>query len=258
MTRPVKLLPGLSGPYGIVYDGKDGMIVCEMTDDKLTTIDTKTQALKPFIGSVENSPRGVAFDDAGNVYVTSKHKLRKFTSSGELVASVGGDSAGSMGSEFTDPRGVTIHKGLVYVCDSLNNRIQIFDLNCKFVRSIGSPDRGKGRGEFDEPLDVKFDTAGNMYVAEWGSGRVQVLDRNGEYLREFGEKGRRPSGLHFAGDYIYVSDLAKSCITVYEIDSGKLVSVFGDKQFKKPYCITSSFNGFIYVCDSGNNRVHIY
>ena len=37
-----------------------------------------------------------------------------------------------------------------------------------FVRSIGS--NGKGRDEFNRPFDIKFDTAGNMYAAEWKNG----------------------------------------------------------------------------------------
>ena len=64
--------------------------------------------------------------------------------------------------EFNDPRGLTLRDNLVYVCDSDNNRIQVFDLDLNFVRSIGS--RGSGRGEFDRPFDVKFDTAGNSFV----------------------------------------------------------------------------------------------
>ena len=51
---------------------------------------------------------------------------------------------------------------MTYVGDRNNHRIQVFDLDLNFVRSIGS--RGKGRGELNAPYDVKFDTAGNMYV----------------------------------------------------------------------------------------------
>ena len=36
-----------------------------------------------------NYPRGVAIDDADNIYVSSWHKLQKFTSSGELIKCVG-------------------------------------------------------------------------------------------------------------------------------------------------------------------------
>ena len=69
-----------------------------------------------------------------------------------------------------------------------------------------------GRGEFDAPLDVKFDTAGNMYVhvAEWGNKRVQVMDISGHFIRSFGQEGEGkligPSALHIADKFVYVSD----------------------------------------------------
>ena len=65
------------------------------------------------------------------------------------------------------------------MCDSNNHRIQVFDLNLNFVRSIGS--YGEGGGEY-EPHDVKLDTAGNMYVADYYHSRVQVLDRSGHFM----------------------------------------------------------------------------
>ena len=80
------------------------------------------------------------------------------------------------------------------MCDSDNHRIQIFDLDLNFVQSIGSC--GKKRGEFNSSFDVKFDTAGDMYVSELGNGRVQVMDRSGQFKRKFGErKLKQPSGL---------------------------------------------------------------
>ena len=107
--------------------------------------------------------------------------------------------------EFNDPVGITLYDNQVYVCDSENNRIQVFDLDLNFVRSIGS--LGKGRGVFNKTQDVKFDTTGNMYVAECGNGRVQVLDTSGQLIIRalIGQKGEgklsRPSGLHIVDKY---------------------------------------------------------
>ena len=67
----------------------------------------------------------------------------------------------------------------MYVCDRNNHRIQVFDLDLNFIRSIGS--YGKGRGEFDAPYDVQFDANGYMYVVEFSNKRVQVLDRSGHF-----------------------------------------------------------------------------
>ena len=75
------------------------------------------------------------------------------------------------------------------------------DLN--FIQSIGSC--GKGRGEFNEPLDVKFDSAGNMYVADYKNERVQVMDVNGHFMRASSQerKGKlSPSALHVLNEYI--------------------------------------------------------
>ena len=164
---------------------------------------------------------------------------------------------GGKEGEFDDPRGLTLHDNLVYVCDGNNHRIQVFDLDLNFVRSIGS--RGSGRGEFDAPFDVKFDTAGNMYVAELGNERVQVMDSSGRFIREFGRgKLSFPSGLLIADKYVYVSDFSGHCIVVYET-SGQYVSSFGrpGREFY-PYCITSCVDGFIHVCDLHNDRVQIF
>ena len=147
------------------------------------------------------------------------------------------------------------------MCVRYNHRIQVFDLDLNFVRSIGS--RGSGRGEFDKPSDVKFDTAGNMYVAEWDNRRVQVMDSSGRFIREFGRgKLSRPSGLLIADKYVYVSDTSGHCIVVYET-SGQYVTSFGGRgenegEFDRPYCVTSCVDGFIHICYCWNDRVQIF
>ena len=163
--------------------------------------------------------------------------------------------------EFNDPRGLALHNSQIYVCDSYNHRIQVFDLDLNFIQSIGS--RGKGKGEFKAPFDVKFDTAGHMYVAEIDNCRVQVINKNGQFIRTLGEKGLcKPSGLHIVDKYVYVSDYRGDRIVVYET-SGQFVTSFGGRgpnkgKFWVPYGMTSCTDGFIYVCDYLNNRVQIF
>ena len=54
-------------------------------------------------------------------YVSSEHKLQKFTSTGELIKCVG--RKGGKEGEFDDPRGLALRDNLVYVCDHNNHRI---------------------------------------------------------------------------------------------------------------------------------------
>ena len=204
-------------------------------------------------------PAGIATDDADNIYVSSQHKLQKFTSRGELIKCTGQE--GKKKGEFCNPRGLTLYDKEVYVCDCKNYRIQIFDLNLNFVRSIES--FGRGRCEFNAPSDVKFDAAGNMYVAEWGNGRVQKMDRSGDSIQAFGEDNlKAPSCLHIADKYVYVSDWSGNLIVVYDT-SGNFITSFGkcgqnEGEFSNPYCITSCVDGYIHVCDKWNNRIQIF
>ena len=212
LGHPVRTVTGLVRPCGIAFNNREEMIVSERGADRLYILDTRGQKIRTFGPRGDMIfPAGIAKDDSGNIYVSSQHKLQKFTSTGELIKCVGRE--GGKEGEFDDPRGLTLRDNLVYVCDRDNHRIQVFDLDLNFVRSIGS--RGSGRGEFDAPYDVKFDTAGNMYVAEWGNGRVQVMDSSGRFIREFGQgKLSTPSGLLIADKYVYVSDVSGSCIVV--------------------------------------------
>ena len=265
LSLPVRVVTDLDHPYGIAYNSQEEMIISECLGHRVSVFIIRGQGkIRTFGSHGDRShemiyPAGIATDDADNIYVSSQHKLQKFTSRGELIKCTG--EKGKKEGEFDDPHGLTLYKYEVYVCDRNNHRIQIFDLELNFVQSIGS--RGEGRGELKAPHDVKFDTAGNMYVAECGNGRVQVMDRSGQFIREFGEGIlQRPSGLHIADKYVYVSDWSDHCIVVYKT-SGQFVTSYGrpgrnEGEFCYPYCITSCVDGYIHVCDWFNNRVQIF
>ena len=250
LGHPVRVMTDLDRPYGIAYNSQEEMIVSEFGGHRVSIFKIRGQGKIRTFGSHGDrshemiGPAGIATDDADNIYVSSEHKLQKFTSRGGLIKCTG--EKGKKVGEFDDPCGLTLYDNEVYVCDRNNHRIQIFDLDLNFVRSIGS--RGEGRGEFDEPHDVTFDTAGNMYVAELGNERVQVMDKGGQFIREFGEgKLKEPSGLYIADKYVYVSG---DCIVVYET-SGQFVTSFGRRgqnegEFHGPFCITSCVDGYIH------------
>ena len=267
LSHPLRVLTSTNIPYGIAFNSRGEMIVTEHADYQIAIFDIRGQRIRTF-GSHGDSPeqmiypRGIAIDDMDNIYVTSYHKLQKFTSSGELIRCVGQE--GSKEGEFNDPCGLALHNNQVYVCDRDNHRIQVFDLDLNFIQSIGS--RGKGRGEFATPLDVKFDRDGYIYVAEYDNKRVQVLDRSGYFIRVFGEEGKGklcgPTDLYIVDKYVYVSDWHGDCIVVYET-SGHFVTSFGgcgqkEGEFNYPRSITSCADGFIHVCDAGNSRLQIF
>ena len=261
----MRVVTGLNEPYGIAFNSHREMIISEYNGHRISIFDIRGQKIRIF-GSHGDSPeqmkypRDIAIDDADIMYVSSQHKLQKFTSSGELIKCVG--RMGSKEGEFHDPRGVTLYNNQVYVCDRNNHRIQVFDLDLNYIRSIGS--RGKGRGQFNLPFDIKFDSAGNMYIADFNNKRVQVMDTSGLFIRAFGQEGklRMSSAVHIIDKYVYVCDYGRDCLVVYAT-SGQFITSFGrpgdeEGEFSGPYCITSCADGFIYVCDCWNKRVQIF
>ena len=264
LGHPVRVLTGLKKPYSTAFNSCGEMIVSECGGHRISIFDIKGQRIRTFSSRGNRPermeyPRSIAIDDTDNIYVSSNHKLQKFTSSGELIKCVG--QWGNMEGEFVDPRGVTLNNNHVYVCDCDNHRIQVFDLDLTFIRSIRSC--GKGR---DSPFDIKFDSTGNMYIAEYWNNRVQVLDSSGHFIRVFGQEGEGrligPASVLIADQYVYVSDNMKHHIVVYT-SSGQFVTSFGgyglkEGQLSGPFSITSCTDGYIYVSDSLNNRVQIF
>ena len=94
-------------------------------------------------------------------------------------------SKGEMGPyEFYLPEDVKVgSNGDIYVLDSGNHRIQVFDKNGRFIRSIGR--FGQGPGEFNRPEALALDLEDNIYVADTRNGRIQIFDRKGRRLHSF-------------------------------------------------------------------------
>ena len=60
------------------------------------------------------------------------------------------------------------------VCDQDNHRIQVFELNGKFVGKIGT--KGSNLGEFVRPLSVALLSNNQIVVCEYGNHRIQILE----------------------------------------------------------------------------------
>ena len=206
-------------------------------------------------------PAGIALNKADNVYVTSQHKLQKFSTNGDILKCIGGMGRSEREGEFNDPRGLAIYDDQLYVCDRKNHRIQVFDLDLNYKRSIGT--LGDQNGELEEPIDVKFDNAGKMYIADFGNKRVQVMHTSGQFRQMIGQNREHkvglPAGIHVSGDKVYVSDYSDDRIVVYNTNGEYITSIgsrgSGVGELRCPYCITSN-DETLFVCDSGNNRVH--
>src|SRR5438477_7331918 len=120
-----------------------------------------------------NQPTDVAFDREGNIYVADgegNSRVLKFNKFGNPVGGWGMKGSGT--GQFDLPHSIAIDGDLVYVGDRENARIQIFDLNGRYLREwkLGHP-----FGLFIAPDHF-------IYMSDAIAGRLLKIARDGKVV----------------------------------------------------------------------------
>ena len=172
------------GPDGSLYviDHGNFRVVVYGPDGAYTnTIGNGEFFNPPAAGSAaadEPTAWGIGVGPDGSVYVadTWKHQVVQYAPDGRRVRSWGvygnpDDKTGEL-TNFYGPRDVAVGPdGNVYVTDTGNSRIVIFDADGKPLRAI--TDAGPDLGVFNEPTSLAFDPAtGEMFVADLWNRRI--------------------------------------------------------------------------------------
>lgn len=167
----------------------------------------------------------------------------------------------SFENPLAKPMAVAIVNRRMYVSDTNNQRIQVFDYDGNPLSIFGS--KGDKPGQFSFPYGIVGDSQGQIYVADLYNGNVSIFSPDGKFLKYLGAKGNfdRPAGLAFDAGKIYVTDVGKNSVSVYSMDGEKLLSFGkagkGPGELASPNCVTH-VNGKIYVTDTGNDRVEVF
>jgi sugar lactone lactonase YvrE len=91
--------------------------------------------------------------------------------------------------QFNNPTHIAVGvDGSVYISDTGNHRIQVFDATGHLVSAWGS--RGDGDGQFNTPLGVAVTTDGTVFVVDSGNHRVQRFSAEGAFLGKWGSLGK--------------------------------------------------------------------
>jgi len=89
--------------------------------------------------------------------------------------------------DFGAPQGVAVDSdGNVYVTDTLNDRVEIFDADGTFISTFGK--NGDGPGFFERPKGIAVDSDGHIWVADEVQDRLQVFNKEGQLLTYVGYK----------------------------------------------------------------------
>ncbi|HEV2863930.1 MAG TPA: PxKF domain-containing protein [Pyrinomonadaceae bacterium] len=201
------------------------------------------------------TPRGIAVDSFGNVYVPDQNtRVQKFDSSGNFLLQFGlpGDVPGG----FVTPNKVaTDSAGNVYVTDLFTSRISKFTSGGAFVATWGGGSGG-----------IAVDSSNNVYVTDPVFHRVQKFSSTGTLLLSWGSSGSGDGQLSGPMDVavdssgnVYVNDTGNSRIQKFS-PTGAFITKWGSAgsgagQFDSSQGVGVDSAGTVYVADTGNNRI---
>jgi phage tail-like protein len=231
--------------------------------------------------STPDGPAGLAIDSGGTIYFSDAddNRVRRVLGCDGSVLPVPcmGGARGVTG--FNSPRGLLIPRTRpsLFVVDSGNHRIQVFDLESFQLVEIwgqsnlsGPPQPGSAPGQFNTPWTLAGDSAGNVYVVDYGNKRVQKFSAAGQVIRSFCANVQASALLQQPGDiavleasgkvWVFVVDIATATIFIFDRDGNPILDSLGhprriqNSQMTKPMGIAVSATA-IYVGDNAANQV---
>jgi len=160
------------------------------------------------------------------------------------------------------PYGLAVHDGKVFVCDTVADAVEVFDLK-KNHASIFAP---KGEGMLRLPINITVDQDGTRYVADTGREQVLIYSADGTFLEAMGKKDEmRPTDVAVTTDRLYVTDLKNHAVKVFSKPEHKLLfSIPRDdktnsgKLFQPTNLAVDKSGNRLLVSDTGANCVQVY
>lgn len=231
-------------------------------------------------------PGGIGVDSQGNVYVadTWNHRVEKFDKDGKFLLAFGGfinlsdDAAASdpeVDAKFYGPRGIAVGPDdKIYVTDTGNKRVLIFDTTGKAVGQINSgvtPAKLAQNypydkpGELNEPIGIAVDKDSNVYVADTRNQRIQKFGPDGAPLLQWPVAAPNwavgaylePFLAVDAAGNVYASAPTGKTVIKYD-PTGKVVgqkNAAGTQTLQLPTGIWADADGTVYAVDTTGSSV---
>ncbi|HEU4887738.1 MAG TPA: hypothetical protein VFV49_07630 [Thermoanaerobaculia bacterium] len=193
-----------------------------------------------------SQPMGTAVDGAGNVYVADldNHRIRRIDAASGTITTFAGTYEGFSGDEgpatsahLDAPYGMAFDAaGNLYIADYFNDRVRRVSAATGIITTIAGTgedgDAGDGglatAAELDGPTGLAFDTAGNLYIADYNNHRIRRITTAG-----------------------IISTVAGNGTLGFSGDGGAATSA----QLRYPTGVAVDGDGNLYIADRENNRV---
>lgn len=166
------------------------------------------------------------------------------------------------------PYAVAVHRGRIFISDSAERFVKVFDVVEGTYSKIGDDEQGP----LVKPLGLDVDAAGNLYVADASNKAVMVYSRDGKFIRRIGGPKifERLSSVTVdpIGQRVLVTDIGgvssdQHKVRVFDAVTGNHLFDLGKRgigpgEFNLPRDAAVGKNGQIYVVDGGNFRVQVF
>ena len=249
----------LSRPTRVAVDGNGILYIADRNNHRIRRVDASGTITTvagngvrgysgdggPAVQAQLNFPRGVSVDGAGNLYVadSGNDRIRRIDASGTITTIAGngvrgysGDGGPAVQAQLAVPSGVAVDgNGNLYIADEYNSRIRRVDGSGTITTIAGNGigtfggDGGPAHlAQLSSPLDVAVDSAGSLYIADYGNARIRRVDHNGT-----------------------ITTVAGSGFGSYGGDNGPAVQA----QLARPRGVALDSNGNLFIADTANHRV---
>jgi tripartite motif-containing protein 71 len=153
--------------------------------------------------------------------------------------------------------------GTIYIGDSAESQIEMFDSNLNSIGIFGS--LGTGDGQFQNLLAITLDNKDQIYAVDGYLCTIQVFSKDGKFIRKFGTKGELIENLQLptdiavldTGDFL-VCDLYGG-LKVFD-QEGEFIRNFSiddnlqPEMRNYPNRVKLGKDGFVYVSSITNDR----
>jgi RHS repeat-associated protein len=210
-----------------------------------------------------NSPRGIAVDAEGDIWVadTENDRIQQFSAEGEYLSQFG--SSGSGKEQLDSPGGLTVDTGgRVWVADTGNDRVSRFSAAGSYQGAYSS---------LSEPTGIAI-SGGAVLVADTGNDRIVMLANlftlPPQYFGQFGSSGSGdgqfdgPEGIVNAGGSLWVADTGNDRVQEWSFNSEYIAQYgsqgSGEDEFDGPSSLATDADGNLWVADTGNSRIQMW
>jgi trimeric autotransporter adhesin len=195
-----------------------------------------------------NLPAAVAFDSAGNRYITegAGHRVRKVDPAGIITTFAGtggagfnGDNIPATSAQLNFPRGVIVDSsGNLYIVENGGHRVRKVSLATGLITTVAGTGVAASTGDggpataaqINAPGFAVFDSTGNLYISEVNGSRIRKVDTAG-----------------------IITTFAGTGVAGFAGDGGPATAA----QFRNPNAICFDSAGSLYIADVNNNRVRM-